>query len=254
MRIALIDADTLVYQSARGNEVEIEWDQGITTLHCEFDPCRAHLDDMVESIMEKTGADEAIMALTDYNDPWRKRVMPTYKNNRKNVRKPLVFNPLREYIQNQYYTKMLPGCEGDDVLGILLTDPTSDDDRVVVSIDKDMKTLPGAYFNLNTEKTIDMPLCGADYWHLMQTLTGDTVDGYRGCPGVGPKGAAKILDPFLDTYLEAFDVRRAWPAVVAAYEKKGLSEEAALDTARVARICRYSDYDFRKGEVILWTP
>ena len=31
------------------------------------------------------------------------------------------------------------------------------------------------------------------YFHMMQTLTGDTADGYPGCPSVGKVTAEKIL-------------------------------------------------------------
>ena len=84
------------------------------------------------------------------------------------------------------------------------------------------------------------------YWHMMQTLTGDSTDGYSGCPGCGPKTAEKILAPLVpDDY---------WKAVVKAYSAAGLSEDEALVQARVARICWASDYDFKKKKVKLWNP
>ena len=85
----------------------------------------------------------------------------------------------------------------------------------------------------------------ADRWFYMQTLTGDATDGYSGCPGGGPKKAEAILEAAGEN---------PWPAIVAAYEKAGLSEEAALQQARVARILRASDYNFKKKEPILWKP
>ena len=45
-----------------------------------------------------------------------------------------------------------------------------------------------------------------------------------------------------------------WAAVVATYEKAKLSEGDALTQARVARILRASDYDFKRKEPILWQP
>jgi DNA polymerase-1 len=98
----------------------------------------------------------------------------------------------------------------------------------------------------------------ADYWHMYQTLTGDSTDGYPGCPGIGPVKAEKILeggyvvdDPGA---VKTFNVNLAWGHVVAAYEKAGLSEAVALENARVARICRASDYSIKTKEVRLWTP
>jgi len=137
-----------------------------------------------------------------------------------------------------------PGLEGDDILGILATHPKAiRGQKIIVSIDKDMKTIPGYVWNPDKD---DEPIFysteEADYWHLYQTLTGDTTDGYPGLPGCGPKGAEKVLeDP-------------SWEAVVAAYEKKGLTEEDALVQARCARILRATDYDYAKKEVKLWCP
>ena len=93
---------------------------------------------------------------------------------------------------------------------------------------------------------------------MMQTLTGDTTDGYTGCPGIGPKTAEKILQAALaegTTEANPAQLREIyWQHVVKAYAKAGLSEEEALTQARVARICRNSDYDFKTKQVILWSP
>ena len=83
----------------------------------------------------------------------------------------------------------------------------------------------------------------ADYWHFFQTLTGDTIDGYSGCPGIGAVNAKRILDE-----------DPSWESVVKTFNKKGFTEEDALVQARCARILRASDYNFDTEEVILWTP
>ena len=118
------------------------------------------------------------------------------------------------------------------------------------SIDKDMRTVPGLHFRMCRagEEVVEVSEEEADHTHLMQTLTGDRTDGYPGCPGVGPVSAARILSA------EFAPGETPWDAVVAAYEKKGLTEADALMNARVARICRVADYDFKKKEVILWNP
>ena len=77
----------------------------------------------------------------------------------------------------------------------------------------------------------------------MQTLTGDPTDGYSGCPSIGKVSAERILKD-----------NSTWQAVVDTYKKKKLSEDAALQQARVARILRASDYDFKKKEIKLWLP
>lgn len=253
MTTLLIDGDVLVYEAAKANEIEIQWDEDLWTLHAHLDPAIDHLDGAVADLKEKLHADDVVMALSDYNDPWRKSVMPTYKANRKATRKPVIYRPLREYVHETYQTYQRQGLEGDDILGILLTHPSIvEGDKILVSIDKDMKTLPGEHYRLRKDERFSMSLAEADYWHLYQTLTGDTTDGYPGCPKVGPKGAEKILAPFVGD--DTFDNTGAWAAVVLAYQKAGLSEDVALTNARVARILRHNEYSFKEHKVRLWTP
>jgi DNA polymerase-1 len=80
---------------------------------------------------------------------------------------------------------------------------------------------------------------------MLQTLTGDTVDGYAGCPTIGPKTAEKILKDCTTT-------AQLWEATLAAFKKQKLSEEVALVQAQVARICRASDFDTTTRTVIPW--
>ena len=115
----------------------------------------------------------------------------------------------------------------------------------MVTIDKDLKTIPGLHFDPGNpdDGIYEVTQEQADYNHLFQSLTGDLVDGYKGCPGVGPVKAARILekDP-------------CWASVVAAYNEKGISEEDALVQARVARILRWGEYNMEKKETRLWNP
>jgi DNA polymerase-1 len=250
LRTLLIDCDSLVYQAATAHEIEIQWEPDLWSLHAHFEPAAAQLNDTVKSLQEKLQADKVIMALSDYTEPWRKEVMATYKANRAAVRKPIIFKPLRQYVHEKYVTYQRPGLEGDDVLGILLTRESDEDgERICVSIDKDMNTLPGLHFNMGKpdEGVFERSLAQADRYHMTQTLTGDRTDGYPGCPKVGPVSAEKILG-------EATKVSEMWPLVVAAYKKAGLSEDVALQNARVARICRAEDFDFKTKRVLLWNP
>lgn len=130
------------------------------------------------------------------------------------------------------------------IMGILSTHPKLvPGKRIIVSEDKDLQTIPGWIWNpAKDAKPRYISEEQADYFHLYQTLVGDTTDGYKGCPGIGKTKAPGILQ------------EGGWEAVRSAYARKGLTEEDALLQARVARICRASDYDFKKQEVILWNP
>jgi len=77
----------------------------------------------------------------------------------------------------------------------------------------------------------------------MQAVAGDSVDGYSGCPGIGPVRAERMLKDQPD-----------WAKVVEIYESKKLSADDALVQARVARILRFGEYDQVTETVKLWTP
>lgn len=132
-----------------------------------------------------------------------------------------------------------PTLEADDVMGILST--KSPGKFAIWTDDKDLQTIPGELW-LKGEK-MDVTEVEADYFHMYQTLVGDTVDNYGGCPSVGAITAERLLAEGI-----------WWPAILAAYKAKGLTEDDALVQARCARILRAEDYDFNKKEPILWTP
>lgn len=163
---------------------------------------------------------------------------------------------LREIAGEKYDVAVMPTLEGDDVIGIMATGKAAPV-YVICSIDKDLKTIPGSHYNFGSNEFFEVTREEADYWHMIQTLTGDTTDGYSGCPGVGIKTAEKILQTAKGeapwSSLENLN-GMYWQAVVKAYAKAGFGEEEALVQARVARILRFDDYDFASKQVKLWTP
>lgn len=244
MTVALIDGDILAYQAASVSEVATDWGDGLWTLHAFESMAIAAFTTQLRSILEKVGTDTCVIVFSDANN-WRKDVLPTYKSNRIGVRKPMLLKFIRQWANDRYVCQTIDTLEGDDVLGIVATQEPKGD-YVICTIDKDLKTIPGKHYNFGKEEFFEIDQATADYWHMIQTLTGDTTDGYSGCPGVGIKTAEKIL-------LGAADGVH-WDAVVKAYEKAGFGEEEALVQARVARILRATDYNEKKGEVILWQP
>lgn len=241
--------------AALANEVATEWNEDLWTLHAHLQPAIAQLDEMVDHLSVRLEADKIVMALSDYTDPWRKRVLPTYKQARGLARKPILLKPLRDYIHEVYTTWQRPSLEGDDVLGILMTNPSIiPGEKICVSEDKDLRTIPGLHATMRDvlrewggfAPIREVTKQEADFFHMRQALMGDTTDGYSGCPGIGPKSADKLLEGQLWDDI--------WPIVVKAYVKAGLSEVEALQTARVARILRHGDYDYTKKEVRLWNP
>lgn len=242
MRVALVDADIVAYQAAASAEQPFNWGEGLWTLHAFEEDAIIHFESILSKLQEKTNAQKLVLAFSDTKN-WRKTILPTYKSNRKDVRKPMLLGFLKRYAMERYDCRTIAGLEGDDVIGLTATGKLGSV-YTICSIDKDLKTIPGQHYNFGTDEFFEVTLEEADHWHLVQTLTGDQTDGYSGCPGIGPKTAEKILA----------GEGRPWDLVVKAYDKAGFSEEEALTQARVARILRFDEYDFENNQVRLWTP
>jgi DNA polymerase-1 len=209
-------------------------------------------------------ADDVVLAFTQgYN--FRKKLSRFYKATR--TIKPAIYEDVEAEVRASHTSVSYEGTEGDDALG--LTQNWLDSDTVVVSGDKDIRTIPGYIYHVPHWARIKKGDFGkveyntteeADRFWMMQTLMGDTTDGYGGCPGVGPKRAKEVLEVCHTT-------NQMWGAVVAEYTAKhthkswgkkfvhgGGPRQEALINARLARILRAGDYDHDKQEVKLWAP
>lgn len=236
----LIDGDILLYQTASAVEEEIDWGDDIWTLHGDLSAARHTADVTLRRLYNRLGGSADILIMfSDPNLNWRKQVLPSYKSNRRGSRKPVVYKPLKDYLMETRECYQFPSLEGDDVLGLFASD-----DTIIVSDDKDMKTIAGRLYVPHTDEELTITPEEADRNHLRQTLTGDTVDGYKGCPRVGPVGAEKILQ------------EGTWDEVVDAYAQRGLSEKVALQQATVAYILRKGDYDTERCKFTknIWEP
>ncbi|UJX45768.1 hypothetical protein [Xanthobacter sp. YC-JY1] len=240
--LVLIDADMFVHRSAVAVERATDWDGEVWTLTADLDDAKDKFRSLVadaEDIVEDPSA-ELVMVFSPSGPVFRHSFWPTYKEGR--GRKPLVHRALKEWVSQNYADAMWPGLEADDVLGILATHPKNAKRRVViVSGDKDLAQIPTTIYDFNRQTWTEVSEEEADMAHLLQTLTGDPVDKYPGCPGIGAKRAPAIA-------------AAGWPAIVAAFEKAGLTEDEALIQARLARILRFTDYDHANKEPILWQP
>ncbi len=244
-RTLLIDGDIYAYTHASAAEEPWDWGGGQWSITADAVVAAKCMDAAIRRIEKKLEADDVVVALSDPNRRYfRHDLLANYKGGREGKRPPLILRVLKDHLEELYRSFVRPTLEADDVLGILSTHPSLiPGEKIIVSVDKDFKTIPGLYYNLNAQEVTEYSEAEADYWHMYQTLVGDKTDGYRGCPGIGPVKAKRILD-----------ADQSWSAVVAVFEKAGLSEEVALIQARVARICRACDYNFDTKEVILWTP
>lgn len=245
--LILIDADMFAFVSCSSVEREIDWGNDVWTLHADLGEAIAVMSDKLNYAIESAlrhlkydGEFEVVFCLSDDKN-FRKKILPMYKANRVGKRKPVCYKGVVKYIKENFKTYQKEGLEADDCIGILATMKANKGKAVIISGDKDFKSIPAYVYNFLSEEFVNVSEEEADKWFFMQVLMGDTADNYKGCPSVGKVTAQKILD-----------ADNSWNAVVETFKSKGLDEEEALRQARVARILRASDYDFKNKKVKLW--
>ena len=241
----LIDADWLVYNSCCAAEEDTRWNEHQHTLHSDVRDCIGIFESRLE-VFKNIAEDkhDVVMCFTSY-PTFRHEIFPEYKMNRIGKRKPLALKRTIEIIKQEYECVTYPNLEGDDVLGLLATNGQYKN-PIIVSVDKDMKTIPCKLIQEDeilhiTEKKADR------HWFEM-SLAGDSGDNIYGIKGMGMVTASKTLANTPDT-------RDAlWSKVQETYTKKGYSIADAILNARLTRILREGDYNYSTGEVKLWQP
>jgi len=241
----LFDADIILHRFSHANQEKFAWDgpDGPEETVVDADAARAEVQDFILHVCGLNRCDDFHLIFSGSKN-FRYEVLPTYKHNRKDLVKPLLFPILKEFLHENYRCLVWDQLEGDDAMGLLSTQEPGR--HIICSIDKDMKQIPGEHFNWFTNLHTKITKDEGDRWFYTQVLTGDPGDGYSGIPGCGPKKAAKLLDGVSNG--------DTWPIIVEAYEAAGLTEEDAIQQARVARILRFPEYNFTTGEVTLWNP
>jgi len=212
----------------------------MTVIVGDFNKGKSIVESELNKLRTRFETDDLLLFFTDRKN-FRKKVDPTYKGNR-TKRKPCGYLKLKNWGMETYPSVMKPNLEADDCLGIIATNG-SVENFVLVSPDKDMAQIPCRIYDLKDEYTQTPEQ--AKRLLYSQCLTGDSTDGYKGCPGVGPKRAGQILDNCKGSY---------WDACVETYKEAGMTEEDALRNLRLARILQASDWDAKNQTPILFTP
>jgi len=273
--VLLIDADVLRYQLAYANTTRIDWNgDGNLSEATQAERARAGLEDYLTELVEQFDAHSYVLALSCPHGNFRKALYPAYKEHRKDRVKPALWFVLDELIHHNFRDCLIevPTLEGDDVLGLLATHPKPEwipENRIVVSIDKDMQTLPGIRLympNRPDDGVRDISPHAADVNWMKQTLAGDAVDNYPGFPGIGAAGAEALLLPVHERHRTSSvgqHLGALWRCVVDTYTTRTprggtepLTVEDALLQARLARILRHGDWELRGNtpRIHLWMP
>lgn len=241
----LFDGDMLLFVACLGAEKVTHWYGDFYTMHCDLGEAKNAFDEHVASLTELVldhwnidGKYEIYMCLTSTDGNFRKSIDENYKANREGKRRPMCYIPMREWIRDNYNTIEIPMLEADDCVGI-----HADKNAIAISGDKDFRSIPVRFYDFMRNEFYDTTKEEADYFHLYQTLVGDTADNYKGCPKVGDTRAKRILDE-----------EATFKNVVAHFEKNGSNAEEALKNAQLAFILRQGYYNKKTGKVKLWKP
>ena len=237
---AILDGDAIAYLTAFW--VETENGSGISQ--------------KIKSLMKKwtpKGITDITVALScSRKDNYRRDFWPKYKANRDALYAPEFLGEVREELRAGYNTEELPRLEADDILGIY----TSSNKAISVTIDKDLKCIPGWHFNPDKDKKLRyISKKAAKKFFYIQWMTGDSTDGIPGLWRIGPKKAEKMLDQWPE---------KDWDKNILelyASEKHRVREpgdldcfESALAMARCVRILTSDSYNLKTKKISHWSP
>lgn len=248
-RHLLIDGDVICYAATSVSNYEVDWgeEDGGPTNSGNLRLAQDAFQSSLSSLLEELGTTDFTLCWS-HGKNFRKEILPSYKAPRKLKAKPHDYYECAAWARETYASKWIDTLEGDDVMGILM-----DEDHIMVSIDKDMFTIPGKFYRMKTGnkyqkakagpvQIVDSTEVQAQRFFLTQVVTGDTSDNYTGVPGVGPARAEKWFQEY----------GYNWRAVVSLYKTKDLREEDAIIQAQMARILTKKEWN--DGVLTMWDP
>jgi hypothetical protein len=149
----------------------------------------------LESVLETTYASDFLMGMK-HPANFRKDMFPDYKIGRhKDPSKMNRFVPMIRHIAVKEGLAIYGiGREVDDLLRMWHTQALEvNEPHVVVSIDKDLRCMPGTHYNPQKRECSIVTDYEALELFYRQLLMGDQSDSIPGLPGIGPIKAEKLL-------------------------------------------------------------
>lgn len=180
---ALIDGDILVYRIGYSTEDVPERLAGIRL--------RDYFNEILESLL--ISSHQTYLTSTDKSN-YRYQVDSTYKANRTQP-KPKHYDFLRAcFINNSNFNScVVSGMEADDRIGIDASNMPNKSSFCIVSIDKDLKQIPGWHYDFVKKRKFYITQSQADKFIYYQLLVGDSADNVSGITGIGDSIATKLL-------------------------------------------------------------
>lgn len=184
----LLDSDSLCYQAGfSANE------PGQEALACH------QVDDIVTRIIGEVGPETFRLYLTG-SDNFRYKFYPAYKDNRKDLKRPIHLQTMREYLVSHWDAIVSDGVEADDCLGIAQC-AASPDTTCIGAIDKDLLMIPGSHYNYNKKTWLQQTPEAAMKHFYYQLIMGDRADNIPGFDGKMRNSVPQFLAPRVE-YLD----------------------------------------------------
>jgi DNA polymerase-1 len=204
----LVDGDLLVYKITSSLEEAIDWGDDVWTLSSDLKKGKQLFTQAIAYYWDLTKSNSAIICFSDQEN-FRKKIDSGYKSHRKKIRKPVSYAPMRKWIEETHHTICYPNLEADDAIGLLATGEHKDN-CVIISGDKDMRTIPA--------------------WQ---------------CCIIDDQIESRVLN-------EKINIAECWEAVLREYYRNKYSIEDVYHQARLARILREGEYNYKTNKVKLW--
>lgn len=224
--IGLIDGDVLCYMACKSRYVTKEGYKFLNYQKLEFseaqdakylDECWQNFAKTLKELEESLFLDDMLVAVKG-PDNFRNIMYPEYKMNRhKDPKQANQFVPLiRKLAVHNNLAIESTGREADDLLRIWAYEcQHAGVPYIVVSIDKDLKCIPGKHLNIKKNEFLDIDEEYATRFFYQQLLKGDSTDNIPGIPGVGEVKAEKVLkhckteeemqEVVVDQYMQFYD-------------------------------------------------
>ena len=233
----IIDGDSYIFKAACATSTLINIEGDLYYEGYDLNKAREYMKNIVSTICEKCSVNDYVIVLASVGTKnFRYTINPTYKSNRKAVKKPIMLDKVREIVINEFKTASIPHLEADDVVRIMYEEG---DGNAIASIDKDLKTFPCKIYDSYHDTFTYVMQQQADANFKRQLLMGDSADGYAGIKGIGKATADKLL-------MDGIDI----DGILQMYLDKGMTLEDFKRTYNSAKIIGAED--FNKGVITLY--
>lgn len=189
--IAIVDADSLLYESASTFETVYDFGPDNQVVEIDEDGAKKHLDRTIKKIVKAMGCTEYKLFVTGPTN-FRYDVLPTYKHNRSKTQKPVMVDMLKDYVLENHPCTKTSKIEADDACTILMSRHKGK--YILGHIDKDLNQVEGLHYNWRTDETYEITYEEGQRFFYKQILQGDSTDGYGGCHLIGGEKADDILN------------------------------------------------------------